>query len=176
MRQLPRPVGWAAPAIPMTTSGFAFTQVDSQERVAVARELFREYQAAIGIDLEYQGFAAELATLPDPYLPPRGALLLAAAGTDVAGCIALRPIDSHAGEMKRLYVRPAYRGTGLGRSLVVAVIEAARRAGYGELRLDTLAGMVSAQALYRRLGFTAIPAYNSTHLPGTLFYSLRLVS
>lgn len=158
----------------MTVSEFVLSQVDSPELVAIARELFREYEAAIGTNLEYQGFALELAALPRPYIPPSGALLIAHTGTDVAGCVGLRPIDSHAAEMKRLYVRPTYRGTGLGKRLIGAVVQAAEHAGYGELRLDTLASMVSAQALYRQLGFTEIPAYNSTHLPGTRFYSLRL--
>ncbi|MGH7238631.1 MAG: GNAT family N-acetyltransferase [Candidatus Saccharimonadales bacterium] len=160
----------------MTVAEFVLSQVDSPELVAIARELFREYEAAIGTDLEYQGFASELAALPNPYMPPGGALLIAYTGTDVAGCVGLRPIDSHAGEMKRLYVRPTYRGTGLGERLVGAVIQAAQHAGYGELRLDTLSSMISAQALYQRLGFTEIPAYNSAHLSGTRFYSLRLAT
>lgn len=150
------------------------SQVDSPEHVDVARELFREYAHSLGIDLEYQGFSNELAALPAPYVPPKGALLIARTGTEVAGCVALRPIDAHAGEMKRLYVRAPHRGSGLGRALVEAVIGAARTAGYRELRLDTLATMDSAQALYRRLGFVEIPAYNEKYLPGTRFYSLAL--
>lgn len=152
----------------------ALLQADTPEHVAIVRALFREYAEAIGTDLEYQGFTAELAALPSPYTPPRGALLIARVGDDVAGCVALRPIDAGVGEMKRLYVRPAYRNFGLGQRLVQAVIEAARRAGHRELRLDTLASMTSAQALYRRLGFVEIPPYNTTHLPGTRFYSLDL--
>lgn len=140
----------------------------------IVRELFREYAVAIGTNLEYQGFTAELAALPAPYVPPRGALLIAQAGVEIAGCAALRPLDEGVGEMKRLYVRPVYRKSGLGQHLVLAVIEAARRAGHRELRLDTLPDMVSAQALYRRLGFLEIPPYNARHLPGTRFYSLDL--
>lgn len=151
-----------------------FEQADSPERIATARELFREYAQAIGTDLEYQGFSAELAALPAPYVPPRGALLIARIECGVAGCVALRPLDDHQGEMKRLYVRPAYRKFGLGKRLVDAVVDAARGAGYRELRLDTLASMTSAQALYRRLGFVEIPPYNTAHLPGTRFYSLDL--
>lgn len=149
-------------------------QASSPELVATARNLFREYAQVIATDLEYQGFAAELAALPAPYVPPNGALLIARAGADIAGCVALRPLDAHTGEMKRLYVRPAYRGLGLGRRLVEAVIDAAHEAGYSELRLDTLPSMASAQALYRQLGFVEIPPYNETHLPGTRFYALRL--
>ena len=158
----------------MTGSHPTFNQVDGTELVATARELFREYAAAIDTDLEYQGFTAELAALPVPYAPPRGALLIAKVDSSVAGCVALRPLDGQRGEMKRLYVRPAYRKSGLGKNLVEAVVDAARHIGYRELRLDTLPSMASAQALYRRLGFVEIPPYNTSHLPGTRFYSLDL--
>ncbi len=147
-------------------------QVNGPEQVAIARELFREYSRAIGIDLEYQGFAAELARLPAPFTPPLGALLIAHAGAEIAGCVALRPLDPHTGEMKRLYVRSTHRGSGLGGRLVDAVILAARQAGYRELRLDTLASMESAQALYRSRGFVQIPPYSENYLPQTVFYSL----
>jgi len=160
----------------VTGSEPTFKQADNPELVATARGLFREYEQAIGTDLEYQGFSGELAVLPVPYVPPRGALLVAQVGPDIAGCVALRPLDMHRGEMKRLYVREAYRKSGLGKRLVDAVIEAARHAGYRELQLDTLASMTSAQALYRRLGFVEIPPYNTAHLPGTRFYSLDLSS
>lgn len=159
----------------MTPGNFQLHHADSRELVAIARDLFREYAAAIATDLEYQGFSAELAALPAPYVPPSGALLIAHVGGDVAGCVALRPLDDRTGEMKRLYVRPGFQGLGLGRRLVEAVIDQARTAGYAELRLDTLASMVSAQALYRRLGFVEIPPYNDAHLPDTRFYSLDLV-
>lgn len=148
--------------------------VDGPELVEVVRGLFREYAEAINTDLEYQGFTAELAALPAPYVPPGGVLLMAHAGADVVGCVALRSLDSRTGEMKRLYVRPAYRSTGLGQRLVEAVIQAARQAGYSELRLDTLPSMSSAQALYQRLGFREIPPYNAKYLPGTRFYALKL--
>lgn len=150
------------------------TQVADAALVATARSLFREYAQAIGVDLEYQGFAAELAALPAPYVPPDGALFVAHAGADIAGCVALRRLDRDAGEMKRLYVRPAYRSSGLGRRMVEAVILAARHAAYRELRLDTLPSMASAQALYHRLGFVEIAPYNATHLPGTRFYAIDL--
>ncbi|HZX70246.1 MAG TPA: GNAT family N-acetyltransferase [Rhodanobacter sp.] len=152
------------------------SQADCPELVATARDLFREYAAAIATDLEYQGFSAELAALPAPYTPPQGALLVAHVDRDVAGCVGLRPIDRRIGEMKRLYVRPAYRSLGLGQRLVEATIHAAGQAGYRELRLDTLPSMAAAQALYRRLGFVDIPPYNATHLPGTRFYALKLVA
>jgi ribosomal protein S18 acetylase RimI-like enzyme len=160
----------------MAPSEIILSQVDSPALVATARGLFREYEKAIGTDLEYQGFAAELAALPAPYMPPGGALLIAHVGADVAGCVGLRPIDTLTGEMKRLYVRPVHRSLGLGKRLVGAMIQAARQAGYRELRLDTLSSMASAQALYQRLGFLEIPPYNSSHLPGTRFYALKLAS
>ena len=160
----------------MTATEIVLSQASSPELVATARALFREYAEAIGTDLEYQGFAAELAALPAPYVPPKGALLVAHVGSDVAGCVGLRPFDSHAGEMKRLYVRSAYRSWGLGKRLVEAVIHAAQRAEYNELRLDTLPSMAAAQALYHRLGFVEIPPYNNTHLPGTRFYALKLAA
>jgi len=160
----------------MTVPEIMLSQADSPELVATVRGLFREYAEAIGTDLEYQGFAAELAALPDPYVPPNGALLIAHAGADVAGCVGLRPLDGRTGEMKRLYVRPDYRSYGFGKRLVEAVIHAARQAGHSELRLDTLPSMASAQALYHRLGFVEIPPYNNQHLPGTRFYALKLAA
>jgi putative acetyltransferase len=160
----------------MTTTTIALKQAADPKRVAQARELFLEYADAIGTNLEYQGFSGELDALPHPYVPPHGALLVAEVETELAGCVALRPLDKGIGEMKRLYVRANYRKFGLGQRLVEAVIEAARGAGYRELRLDTLPSMASAQALYRRLGFIEIPAYNNTHLPGTRFYSLALAT
>jgi GNAT superfamily N-acetyltransferase len=160
----------------MTVSEIVLRQADSVELIAIARQLFGEYADAIGTDLEYQGFSAELARLPTPYIPPQGVLLIAFVGADVAGCVALRPLDSRMAEMKRLYVRAPYRILGLGKRLVEAVVQAARQAGYCELRLDTLPSMASAQALYRRLGFVEIPPYNDSHLPGTRFYSRKLAA
>ena len=158
----------------MSAGHIRLAQADTPERVAIARALFREYAQAIGTDLEYQGFSAELRALPAPYSPPAGALLIAQAGEAVAGCVALRPLDRHTGEMKRLYVRPGHRIGGLGERLVQAVIDAARAAGYRELRLDTLPAMAAAQALYSRLGFVEIPAYGDKALPGTRFFSRPL--
>jgi ribosomal protein S18 acetylase RimI-like enzyme len=160
----------------VTVSNITLRQAHSPELVATARDLFREYADAIGTDLEYQGFGAELAALPAPYVPPGGALLIAQTGADVAGCVCLRPFDRQTGEMKRLYVRSAHRSGGLGQRLVEAVIQAARQAGYSELRLDTLPSMASAQSLYHRLGFLEISPYNNTYLPGTRFYSLKLTA
>lgn len=158
----------------MTAETITLIPVQDPAMADAARELFREYAQAIATDLEYQGFSAELAALPAPYVPPQGTLLIAQVGTHVAGCVALRPLDGSIGEMKRLYVRPGHRNLGLGQRLVEAVILAARQAGDRELRLDTLPSMGTAQALYRRLGFREVPPYNRTHLPGTRFYALSL--
>ena len=158
----------------MSTAVIALSQADTPELVSTARALFREYAEAIGTDLAYQGFAAELVSLPQPYAPPEGAPLIAHVNSELAGCVGLRPLGTGVGEMKRLYVRPAYRNVGLGNHLVDAVIQAARQAGHRELRLDTLASMASAQALYRRLGFVEIAPYNDKYLPGTRFYRLLL--
>jgi len=149
-------------------------QANTQEQISIARDLFQEYASALGIDLEYQGFAAELAALPAPYHPPRGALFIAYVDSAVAGCVALRPLSDGTAEMKRLYVRPSYRSGGVGNYLVDAVIAAARQADFPALRLDTLASMTSAQALYRKLGFVETAPYNDNYLPGTRFFSLAL--
>ena len=108
-----------------------------------------------------------------PYAPPEGALLIALVGTAVAGCVALRPIGDRIGEMKRLYLRPAFRQLGLGQRLVEAIIHAAKQAKYHELRLDTLSSMTAALALYHRLGFVEIAPCSTKFLPGTRFYSLK---
>jgi len=158
----------------MIRDDFTLRQVEGPQLAALARELFREYAEAIGTDLEYQGFSAELASLPAPYEPPAGVLLIAQEAARLAGCVAMRKLDGATCEMKRLYVRSEFRGAGLGKTLVDAVIHAARRAEYRELRLDTLPTMASAQSLYRQLGFVEIQPYSKNYLPGTRFYSLAL--
>jgi len=158
----------------MHPGSVVITQAETPELVTTVRELFQEYAQALGIDLAYQGFAAELAALPAPYAPPLGALFIAYVNGEAAGCAALRPLADGVGEMKRLYVRPDYRKVGLGNHLIGAIIAAARRAGFEQLRLDTLASMTPAQALYRKLGFIETPPYNDNYLPGTRFFALAL--
>lgn len=137
--------------------------------IAAVRSLMADYAAGLGVDLSFQGFAAELAALPGPYAPPGGALLLARGAEGTAlGCVALRPGPAPGTcEMKRLYVAPAARGGALGRRLAEAALDAARAAGYRRIVLDTLAGMETAQALYDRLGFADIAPYCDNPLPGT---------
>ncbi len=139
-------------------------------------QIFLAYAAALPIDLGYQGFDDELASLPGRCAPPQGALLIARdANGDALGCVAMRSLDEPGVcEMKRLYVAPAGRGRGLGKQLALAIIEAARAAGHREMRLDTLASMHEAQALYRSLGFVGIGAYYETPIADTVFMSLRL--
>ena len=132
---------------------------NSEAHLAIARELFLEYAAAIEVDLCFQNFNQELATLPGRYAPPGGRLLLAFNGAAPVGCVALRPIEAGLCEMKRLYVRPGFRGHGTGRLLAEEVITIARRIGYTAMRLDTLTSMEAAIALYRSLGFLPIAPY-----------------
>lgn len=145
--------------------------VRTADDLAATAVLFRAYAASLDVDLAYQDFETELASLPGKYAPPHGALLLARRNGGVAlGCVALRAMDlPHAAEMKRLYVPPEGRGLGLGRRLVEAVMSEARRLGYREIRLDTLPSMTGAQALYLKLGFEVTPPYYDTPITGTVF-------
>lgn len=138
------------------------------------RGLFREYADSIEVDLCFQGFERELAELPGSYAPPDGWLLLASDGTQAAGCVAARKIGDGICEMKRLYVRPAFRGKGLGRALAGETIAAAKQIGYERLRLDTLSSMKEAIALYQSLGFQRIAPYYENPGGCAVFMELKL--
>jgi len=148
--------------------------VAAPEQLELARILFREYAEGIGVDLGFQDFEEELRGLPGAYAPPRGTLILARRCGEAVGCVAVRPLDEETAEMKRLYVRSAARGTGLGRALARAAIQFAAGAGYRSMRLDTLAHMGEALALYESLGFRSIPPYRYNPLPGAAYMELRL--
>ena len=151
------------------------TPAVTADEIEQARGLFAEYAASLGIDLCFQSFEQELAGLPGRYAPPAGRLLLARSGGAVAGCMALRPIEPPGTcEMKRLYVRPAFRGKGVGRTLVTAIIGAAREVGYRRMWLDTLPVMADAIRLYRAFDFRPIEPYCPNPVPGALFLELTL--
>lgn len=148
-------------------------QAASPTDIAHARELFQEYAAWLDVDLSFQDFDEELATLPGKYAPPRGRLFLA--GNEPLGCIALRPLEEDGvGEVKRLYVRPAARGTGLGRELAETVLSHAREIGYRELCLDTADWMGDAMRLYARLGFRQRSPYYHNPMSGVVYMSITL--
>lgn len=148
------------------------------DALAQTREIFREYASTLAVDLQFQDFESELAGLPGEYAEPRGTVLLAQVEGEVAGCCALRPLDTvdypNAAEMKRLYVRKAFRGFGLGRQLAEAVLDAARRNGYHCVLLDTLDDMEAARSLYGDLGFEEIPPYYHSPIAGTHYLKVDL--
>jgi ribosomal protein S18 acetylase RimI-like enzyme len=150
-----------------------FAECDRAALVAI----LREYEASLGISLCFQGFEAELSNLPGDYQPPTGQILLARdSGGDLVGCVAVRQVSKAARlcEMKRLYVRPAARGTGLGGRLTIAIMNEAYRLGFRTMCLDTLPSMAAAQSLYRALGFRETDNYNANPHPGTLFFERPL--
>jgi len=150
-------------------------QATSQEQIAQIRELFLEYEKSLGFSLCFQSFDKELAGLPGDYAPPDGRLLLAESDGQPAGCIALHKIDDGICEMKRLYLRPQFRGKGLGRLLADSIMKEARAIGYQRMRLDTVEPvMKDAVAMYRKLGFREIAPYRDNPIPGALYMELLL--
>jgi ribosomal protein S18 acetylase RimI-like enzyme len=159
--------------------GLAFTQTESAAQIASARELFLEYAQSLGFSLCFQNFDKELAGLPGDYAPPEGRLLLAQYEGQPAGCVALHKLSSEKNsevcEMKRLYLRPQFRGKGLGRALADRIIAEARQIGYKHMRLDTVEPvMKDAVAMYRRLGFKEIAPYCANPIAGALYMELEL--
>ena len=152
-------------------------QANTQEDIDHARALFEEYASGLGISLCFQNFDRELANLPGDYAPPDGRLLLATENDQLAGCIALRKLEPGVCEMKRLFLRPAYRGNGRGRVLVEAIIDEARKLGYTTMRLDTLPGrMDQAIALYQSIGFVEIESYYENPVEDAKFMQLELAT
>jgi GNAT superfamily N-acetyltransferase len=151
---------------------------DTPALIAATREIFREYAHSLDVDLCFQNFEAELAELPGEYAAPVGTLVLALVDNALAGCGALRPIGdtdyANACEMKRLYVRPAFRGFGLGRVIVQALLDEAQQIGYSEVLLDTLDDMEAARGLYASLGFEEIPPYYYNPIPGAHYLKATL--
>jgi ribosomal protein S18 acetylase RimI-like enzyme len=154
---------------------FRIVRAEERTQIDYVRTLFREYASSLGFSLCFQSFDAELAGLPGEYSPPEGQLLLAFCDSILAGCVALRKLEDGICEMKRLYVRPEFRGRGLGRDLVLALIEQARQSMFGKMRLDTIAAsMAAAVGLYRSLGFRDIPPYCRNPISGAIYLELDL--
>ena len=162
----------------MDTPSVTLSSLNTAEELDAVRTLFAEYAQSLSIDLCFQNFAAELHNLPGDYAAPRGGLLLALVDGAVAGCCALRPLDTadypNAAEMKRLYVRKAFRGFGLGRQLTEGILDVARQAGYACVLLDTLDEMESARALYADLGFEEIPPYYHNPIAGSHYLKVNI--
>ncbi len=157
-----------------TKPDITFQLITDESQSSVAKELFSEYQAEIGVDLSFQDFSSELSSLPGSYSAPRGRLYIVRVNGVPAGCVALRPRENNVCEMKRLFVRASYRGFGLGKMLSERVIADARAIGYTRMVLDTLPTMQQAQTLYRSLGFTEIEPYRFNPVPGAVFMELWL--
>jgi GNAT superfamily N-acetyltransferase len=148
---------------------------ETEEDIKIFKTLLEEYADSLGIDLGFQNFQEELANLPGRYARPDGCILLARHNGEVAGCVALRKLSDSICEGKRLYVRPQSRGLHIGRKLVEALIEEARKIGYTRMRGDTLASMKTAQALYASLGFKHIEPYCYNPTEGAVFIELKLI-
>ncbi|MEY4098994.1 MAG: hypothetical protein RL300_165 [Pseudomonadota bacterium] len=162
----------------MPSQAFQIQPYTGPSELEQVRALFTEYASSLEIDLCFQNFEAELAGLPGAYAPPRGSLMLAWSQRELVGCCALRPLDAvdypNACEMKRLYVRPALRGSGLGRRLAEAVMETGQQTGYTYMLLDTLSEMETARAMYQDLGFTEVPPYYYNPIEGAHYLMARL--
>jgi putative acetyltransferase len=146
--------------------------VASSQEIEAIQSLWREYWDSLGLPHDFQGFSEEVKTLPGLYAPPRGRLLLAFVRGKAAGTAALRPLSMYSCEAKRLYVRPKYRGEGVGRSLLRRLVEEARTAGYQEMYGDTLKSMTAALKMYRQVGFSEVAPYSSNPTPGAIFLKL----
>ena len=162
-------------SVSSVVKGFSFVQAESSAQIAHVRELFLEYAQSLGFSLCFQNFDRELAGLPGDYASPDGRLLLAEYEGQPAGCVALHKLEDGICEMKRLYLRPHFRGKGLGRTLADRIIREARQIGYKRMRLDTVGPvMKDAVAMYRQIGFREIAPYCSNPMAGALYMELQL--
>jgi putative acetyltransferase len=169
------PLNYPVSSVSPVLKGLTLTQAESPAQIAQARELFLEYAQSLGFSLCFQNFDKELAELPGDYAPPEGRLLLAEYGGQLAACVALHKLEPCICEMKRLYLRPQFRGKGLGRALAERIIAEARQIGYQRMRLDTVEPvMKDAVAMYRKLGFTEIAPYCSNPIAGAMYMELEL--
>jgi putative acetyltransferase len=169
------PLNSSASSATSALKGFAFTQAESPPQIAQARELFLEYAQSLGFSLCFQNFDEELAGLPGDYAPPEGRLFIAACDSVLAGCVALHRLDFQICEMKRLYLRPQFRGKRLGRVLAERIIAEARQIGYHRMRLDTVEPvMKDAVAMYRKLGFVEIAPYCTNPVAGAMYMEIEL--
>lgn len=160
---------------PCLINDIEIVQATAPDDIEHGRRLFRAYAAWLNVDLCFQDFEAELAGLPGSYAPPRGRLLLAKADGEVAGCVGLRPLEDGICEMKRLWVEPGFGGTGIGRRLTEAIVNAGHELGYQAMRLDTMPERLKAAGrIYETLGFEKIPDYYHNPLEGVVMYELKL--
>ena len=174
--------GWTGVSIRSTLSGvkcvgrirMRIKQAQTKAEIEEVRNLFREYEAFLDVDLCFQSFEKELASLPGKYSRPSGDLLIGVDGERAIGCVAVRKLDDGVCEMKRLFVRPEARGTGLGRQLAHEIIVVARELGYSLMRLDTLDRLTEAMQLYETLGFRRTEPYYENPLPGVVYWELEL--
>ncbi|MBZ5678575.1 MAG: GNAT family N-acetyltransferase [Acidobacteriia bacterium] len=175
MKSEPAILNSSVSPVPSVVKGFAATQAESPVQIAQARELFLEYAQSLGFSLCFQNFDKELAGLPGDYAPPDGRLLLAEFEGQLAGCVALHKLEADICEMKRLYLRPEFRGKGLGRILADRIMTEARQIGYRRMRLDTVEPvMKDAVAMYRKLGFKEIAPYCANPIAGAMYMELEL--
>ena len=169
------PLNYPVSPVPSVVKILTLAQAESPAQIAQARELFLEYAESLGFSLCFQNFDKELAGLPGDYAAPEGRLLLSHYENQLAGCVALHKLDSDACEMKRLYLRPQFRGKGLGRALAERIISDARQIGYHRMRLDTVEPvMKDAVAMYRKLGFKEIAPYRPNPIAGAMYMELEL--
>jgi len=171
----PPPKSFSTISAGSAVKGLCFVQAESPVQIVQARDLFLEYAQSLGFSLCFQNFDRELAGLPGDYAPPEGRLLLAEYEGRLAGCVALHRLEDAICEMKRLYLRPQFRGKGLGRALADRIISEARQVGYQRMRLDTVEPvMKDAVAMYRNIGFHEISPYCSNPIAGALYMELLL--